>query len=448
MKILIIIIGKIVAALSRFFNIGAGGTWPGEIALILDKDFIKKMNRSVKKGIILIAGTNGKTTTSKIIQKILENEGKSNQVIRNRSGANLLNGIASALIKSADFFGQVKTNWAVFEVDENVLELALKELTPKIVVGLNLFRDQLDRYGEIDLIAEKWHRALKKLPSQTTVILNSDDPQIAYLGKELRADVVYFGLESQEYSKTKISHAADSIYCLFCGTRLDFKRVYFSHLGLWQCRKCGQKRPIPILSNWDWFLPGIYNRYNTLAAVLAAKNLGIKDKNIKIALKSFEPAFGRGEEFRLKGRKVKILLSKNPTGFNVTLQRIIEQKPKLVFLALNDRIPDGRDVSWIWDVDFEELVQKVDCLIVSGDRAYDLGLRLKYAMINQKSKIKNQKHLPVGRHGISKIKIIEELKSAIFYGLEKINKNETLYILPTYSAMLKVRKILRGRKIL
>ena len=442
MRILIIIIGKIMAALSRLFNIGAGGTWPGEIALTLDKDFIKKMSQGVKKGIILVAGTNGKTTTSKIIQKILENEGRSNQVIHNHSGANLLNGIASAMIKSADFFGQIKVDWAVFEVDENTLPLVLGEFTPQIVVCLNLFRDQLDRYGEIDLIAEKWRRALKKLPSQTKVILNSDDPQIAFLGKDLEAEVLYFGLESQEDSKVKISHAADSIHCLFCGTRLDFKRVYFSHLGLWQCKKCGEKRPKPSLSDWNWFLPGIYNRYNILAAVSAVKSLSIKDENIQIALKSFEPVFGRGEEFSFKDKKVKILLSKNPTGFNVTLQRIIKQKPKIVLLALNDRIPDGRDVSWIWDVDFEELVQKVDHLIISGDRAYDLGLRIKYAL-----KALEHKNMKTLEHN-SKFKIFQELEKAIFVGLDGIKVDETLYILPTYSAMLEIRKILRGRKIL
>jgi len=468
-KILIILIGKMVATLSRLFNIGAGGTWSGEIGLALDKSLIKKLIADVKKGVILVVGTNGKTTTAKMIKTILEipnspakrdsaprdkfpalparlPDGQAGRqipkVIHNQSGANLLNGVASALIRQADVLGKVKADWAVFEVDEASLPLVLKEFTPKIVVCMNLFRDQLDRYGEIDLIAEKWHKAFLTLPLTATVILNADDPQIAYLGKDLKAKVLYFGLEDSSLFLAKIPHAADSIYCLSCGNKLEFKGVYFSHLGVWKCKKCGEKRPRPDLSFWQWPLSGIYNRYNTLAAVLAAKILGIEKKRIQSALKKMTSAFGRGEEFIVKGKKVKILLSKNPTGFNVSIRRIIESQAKMVLLALNDRIPDGRDVSWIWDVDFEELVSRVDHFIISGDRAYDLGLRLKHSLETQEHKnIKTPEHN-------SKFKIFQELEKAIFSGLENIKKNETLHILPTYSAMLEIRKILGGRKIL
>ena len=445
MIVLAVWIGKIVAALSRFFNIGAGETWPGEIGLALDKNLIKKLISGVKNGVILVAGTNGKTTTAKMVKTILEFSifnFQFSKVISNKSGANLLNGIASTLIQQANILGKVKADYAVFEVDEVSLPLILKEFTPKIVVCLNLFRDQLDRYGEIDLIAEKWHQALLSLPRISTVVLNADDAQIAYLGKDLKAKVLYFGLEDSSLFLGKIPHAADSIYCLSCESKLEFKGVYFSHLGLWQCKKCGEKRPKPTLSDWQWPFDGIYNRYNTLAAVLTAKSLGIKEKKIQSALEKISPAFGRGEEFIIKGKKAKLLLSKNPTGFNVSIRRIIKSQAKVILLALNDRIPDGRDVSWIWDVDFEELVSEVDHLIISGDRAYDLGLRIKYAL-----KAQEHKNIKTLEHN-SKFKIFQELEKAIFNGLQSIEKNETLYILPTYSAMLEIRKILGGRKIL
>lgn len=429
--VLAILVGKMVATFSRFFCLGAGETWPGEIGLLLDEDLIKKLIAGVKKGVILVAGTNGKTTTAKMIKAILKEKFESKRVVHNQSGANLLNGIASALISSASIAGKVRADWGVFEVDEATLPLALREFTPNVVVCLNLFRDQLDRYGEIDFIAENWRQALKKLPFQTTVVLNADDPQIAVLGKDLNAKVLYFGLEEQELFLAKIPHAADSIYCLSCGEKLRFKGVYFSHLGVWRCKNCGQSRPKPDLANWDWPLPGLYNRYNTLAALLVVKSFGVDEKEIKKALKNFEPAFGRGEEFETKGKKVKILLSKNPTGFNVTIKRVTEKPQKVMILALNDRIPDGRDVSWIWDVDFEDFVDSVDEIIVTGDRTYDLGLRLKY-----------------GGAGTSQLSIIPDLKEAIMKGLSKVKKGEVLLILPTYSAMLEIRKILGGKKIL
>jgi len=440
----IIFLGKLVALVSHLLNIGAGGTWPGEIALRIDQDILKKFAKQVRNGIILIAGTNGKTTTAKMVKTILRDGGI---IIHNDSGANLLNGLTSAFINKASWFGKIDASWVVFEVDEATLPLVLAEFTPKIVVLLNLFRDQLDRYGEIDLIAEKWEKALKKLPRSLTVILNADDPQIAHLGKDLSAKVLYFGLNDPKIFLTDLQHATDSIYCLDCGGRLKYVGIYFSHLGVWSCEKCGLKRPMVNLSEWNYPLPGVYNRYNTLAAVLTAKSLGIEDKMIKMAVNNFVPAFGRQEEFTKEGKRIKLLLSKNPTGFNESLRTLKEfpGKKKTVLLALNDRIPDGRDVSWIWDVDTEELVKNVvRAIIITGDRAYDMGLRIKYSSSSE-FQISNFPGLPA-RAG--KFQIEKELKKAIFLGLEQTPKMETLYVLSTYSAMLEVRKILAGRKIL
>jgi UDP-N-acetylmuramyl tripeptide synthase len=448
---LITLIGKFIHFVSYLFNIGSGGTWPGEIVLQLKPDIFSFFVSQLNKGLIIVAGTNGKTTTAKMIRQII---GK--RVILNQSGANLLNGLVSAFIEKASLTGKIDADFAVLEVDENTLPQVLSTACIKniknkklIVVLLNLFRDQLDRYGEVDIIANKWKKVLERLPSDSTVILNADDPQIAYLGKDLKSKVVYFGIDRPERFLPKIEHATDSTYCHICGGKLTYKGIYFSHLGIWFCENCGNSRPKPDVENYSSALVGLYNEYNTLAAVSVGRELGIKEKMIKTSLASFTPAFGRQEEFEIGNKKIKMFLSKNPAGFNASLRTVLDLKPKSLLLVLNDRIPDGRDVSWIWDTDFE-MIPKAVSTIVSGDRVYDMGLRIKYTL--NKSQIfprlrPGQANLKSQNHG-SKLKIYESLKEAIDAGLNEISEGETLYILSTYSAMLEVRKILTGRKIL
>lgn len=435
-----VILGKCISRISSLLHFGAGATWPGEVALRMSPHILSNLSSSLTKGIILVAGTNGKTTTSLMISHILRSRNK--KVILNSSGANLLNGVVSALIQHASWEGNIDADFGVFEIDENSLPIVLRYMKPKAIVLTNLFRDQLDRYGEVDTITEKWKKALAKLPAETTIILNSDDPQIAYLGKDVACNVIYFGIEEEKYATAKKEHATDSIFCLHCGARLRYNQIYYSHLGDWYCPQCSEKRPTPNVTGWKSPLPGIYNEYNTLAAVSVAKALHIKDKDIQTSLATFQPAFGRQEEFEVDGptsslgdsgirgvkKKVKIFLSKNPVGFNESLKTIIELGAKHILLVLNDRIPDGRDVSWIWDVDFEMIPPSMT-VVVSGERAYDLAVRMKYAG--------NQRFITE-----------PDLRKAISTGLEKTAANKVLYILPTYSAMLEVRKILTGRKIL
>lgn len=430
-RLLAIWLGKIINFISSMGKFGAGSTWPGHVSLKINPQIISQLTSQLKKGTILIAGTNGKTTTVKLIYQILKEENP--DIIINDSGANLLNGLASTLVNKSDWLGKIRASWAVFETDEATLPLALAQIKPKIVIILNLFRDQLDRYGEIDLIAEKWQQALKKLSLETTVILNADDPHVAFLGKGLRSRVFYFGLNDKNLFLAKMEHAVDTVYCPSCNVKLDFEGVFFSHLGFWSCPGCRFSRPTPNLFVWDYPLPGTYNRYNTLAAVLAAKILGVEDRKINLSLQKFKPAFGRQEKINLNGKNVQILLSKNPAGFNECLRTLKDfpGQKKTVLLVLNDRIPDGRDISWIWDVDFEIIKENVSSLLVSGDRVFDLALRLKYA------------DFP-----LEKTEVKTDLKEALQKGLAEIPKKETFYILPTYSAMLEVRKILGGRKIL
>lgn len=414
--------GKTVSQISKTLRMGAGATWPGEVAFRVSPSILRSLSSMFSKGIILVVGTNGKTTTSSMIATILSKQGHT--LVHNTSGANLLNGVVSSCV-----LHHGKTyEYGVFEVDENSLPQILSYVTPKIVVVLNLFRDQLDRYGEVDVIAEKWNKALRPLSDTSTVILNADDPLVASFGKRLDARVVYFGLSEKFRQDRVVDHATDSIFCQYCGGRLAYTSYFFSHLGDWYCTICGDARPQVSLSEWNSPLPGLYNTYNTLAAVLVARVLSIPDADIESSLVGFHPAFGRQEEFAVDGKTIKLFLSKNPAGFTASLRAVLDMKPRAIMVALNDRIPDGRDVSWIWDVDFEMIGPKTS-VVVTGDRVYDMALRLHYA-------------------DSKKLSVESDTKKALNSGLLEIKQGETLYVLATYSAMLDIRKILTGRKIL
>lgn len=420
---LVIIFTKLVSWISTMLGLGAGETWPGEIALRLRPGIARTFAQKFSDGVILVVGTNGKTTTSLMIKTIVEYIGK--VAVHNGTGANLFNGIVSSYIRNADWLGRVAADVGIFEVDENSLPIVLRYITPKRIVLLNLFRDQLDRYGEVDVIVEKWQKALWEHGHQkgnarkkniTQIIANADDPAIVSLAGK---DSIFFGInDSQKFLKTK-EHATDSIFCPKCGNRLTYDGVYYSHIGIWRCVHCTYTRPNPVVFDWPQILPGLYNQHNTLAAVALAKSLAIPDKDIHEALKGFSPAFGRQEEVVANGKKIKLFLSKNPTGFNVSLRTALEMGAKDMLFVLNDRIPDGRDVSWIWDVDFETIRKNVR-ITVSGDRVYDMALRIKYAGLETKVEPNLCKALDV--------------------------KQDT-YVLATYSAMLEVRQILTGKKI-
>lgn len=429
MNSILIFIGKFVSSISKIARRGSGSTWPGHIALSVNPYFIQQiLNKNPQLKIIFIAGTNGKTTTSKMITTILQ--GNNKRVMYNDTGANLLNGIASSLIHFADGNGVINKDIAVFEVDENTLPLILKQANPFAVIALNLFRDQLDRYGELDSIAKKWKEAFMDLTQKTKLLLNADDPQVAFLGDRVKARTMYFGLEEKGQEVNILQHASDSIYCPRCHNRLQYKKIYFSHLGIWRCGFCKLTRPKVALSHGLYPLPGMYNQYNTLAAILVCLQLGFSDSAIEKAIALVTPAFGRQEKIMVDGKTIQVFLAKNPASFNQTISTIASLGATYILFVLNDRIPDGRDVSWIWDIDIEEFLPQFLSIFVSGDRVYDMQLRLSYAGRNKN------------------IYVYEKLAEGIWNALENLPQNETLYVLPTYSAMLDVRKIITGRKIL
>lgn len=428
-----ILAGKSVFRASNILN-RSGSTWPGHVALKIDSSFVKKiLEKNPHLKIVLIAGTNGKTTTAKLIQEVLEDNDI--KAFRNSAGANLINGVTSTLIKHASLNGKINYDAAIFEIDENTLPLILSELQGSkndlSVILLNLFRDQLDRYGEVNTIAKNWLKSLKDLKSSTNLIINGDDPMLSHIGSESKLKTYFFGLDQKQMSSKAAGHDVDFIYCPNCGHALTYLKRSYSHMGIFSCPKCSFKsQKTEAFENLPNPMLGVYNKYNiNAAALLLEKVFSIKLDSIKKVLEHFSPAFGRQEKIEYKGKNVFLLLSKNPTGFNQSIQGILEQnKNPHVLLLLNDRVPDGRDVSWIWDVDFENL-SSASNITLSGDRTYDMALRITYA-------------------DVKNFETEENLGKAINSAANKTPANEILYVLATYSAMLDTRKILKGRSIL
>jgi len=437
----ILALTKTAAFVIRTSRVGHGFTWPGEIALRLSRRFIRTMiekNPGMKT--VVIVGPNGKTTSAKIVRHVLSKNGY--RVIGNETGANLKNGVASCLIENANLFGRIDADTAIFEVDENVLPLILSDFHPDAIMVLNLFRDQLDRYGEVNTIALKWQEALRTLTAKTALIMNGNAPQIFYLGKSLGGlSVTFFGLRKEAMKKRTIPHEADSLYCPECAERLSYSAVAYSHIGEFFCEGCGF-RPSNIVDYSETVtspLLGLFNRYNTNAVALMLHTVfGIPLEKIRDDIADFGAAFGRQEIIDYRGRTIVIQLSKNPTGFNQSIE-VLEEfdvPARRVLVLLNDRVPDGRDVSWIWDVDFERLMELADDVIVSGDRAYDMGIRLRYASGHDGTSKKKK-----GRGAIT---VVPELEAAVERAVGATPKGDILFILPTYSAMLEARNILTG----
>lgn len=427
---------------------GSGGTAaPGLVAEFIDPHSLKKLSSYVSDT-ILVTGTNGKTTTSRIVGSILNKKGTS--YIHNREGSNLLRGLIGSLMNKTPIFPSDEKPIALLEVDEATLPSTISQTSPKIIVIGNLFRDQLDRYGEVESIRKLWHKSLRNLDETTTLVLNSDDPSVSHLGFGTRAKTVYFGIEDKKQSLSGLPHASDFTSCVVCGAELKYDSVYMSHLGKYRCSSCGQTRPKPDvfakaidLEDESGFtaevvtpegrfkikvgLPGLYNVYNALSAISCALSLNTPLPKIIQALKDFEAAFGRTETVEVAGKQLFLALAKNPTGFNELIRTIFAKKKKrYAFIAINDLIADGRDVSWLWDVDFELMKGKVEKLWVSGIRATDMNLRLKYAGIKSDGAGSN---------------IEEALESAY----SSLPDKETLFVFPTYTAMLEIKKILSNK---
>jgi len=438
---------------SRALRRGGGSTIPGVVARRVDPGVLTKLSRRLDLGSAAVTGTNGKTTTTRMVAKILQSSGL--RFVNNATGANLVTGVTAALVADAKLSGFPRSEVGLFEVDEASVPKVAAEAELSLLAVLNLFRDQLDRYGELSYTAKVIASAFDDLPAGGRVVLNADDPLVASLGRQT-LNPLFFGVDAPALDTGTLQHVADSKDCPVCGTPLRYDAVYFGHVGTYRCPNCGFARPEPAYAasnvrldpgGTDFLLhtpagdfearlalPGLYNLYNALAAAAVSMQMGVSGAHAVEGLRNFGGAFGRVERVRAGEKEVFLLLIKNPVGFNEILRTFVAggetsaeangaTTAKNILIAINDNDADGRDVSWLWDVDFEMLAGTNAFYTTTGIRAHDMAVRLKYA------------DLPV--HSV-----VPDRKVALTAALDRTPPGETLYVLPTYTAMLELRKTL------
>ncbi|MDQ2744848.1 MAG: MurT ligase domain-containing protein, partial [Chloroflexota bacterium] len=389
--------GKLAGALSRMLARGGGTSLPGLVATAIDPRLVPVL-ASQLAGTAVVSGTNGKTTTSRMLATILDQADYT--LLRNHSGSNLIRGVATSLVDGSGTFGNIPTSdrlFGVFEVDEAALPEVLRAVCPRVLLLLNLFRDQLDRYGEVATVARLWSQAIACLPIDSRLVINADDPLLANLAASDHGTPLFFGIESA--GMQRLDHASDVKACPHCGGEIEYTATFLGHLGHYSCQTCGFARPGPEIAGRDIQLhgvdgsrltlvtpagnasinlplPGLYNVYNALGGAATAWALGIGLLDIVTGLEAATPAFGRMERLEIEGRDVILALAKNPAGLNEVLRTALESVDCLdLMLMLNDNIADGRDVSWIWDADVEMLADHVRSVAFSGTRAADMALR-------------------------------------------------------------------------
>lgn len=445
--------GKSAGALSRLAGRGGGTALPGLIAERVAPNLIGALAAQLPEGAIYVSATNGKTTTTSMLAAILRRSDK--HPLHNRTGSNMARGIATTLLSGASAFGDLRRGSGMiglFEVDEGALPAVVRAAPPRVLVLGNLFRDQLDRYGEVDLIADHWREMVSTLHGHTTLVYNVDDPLVTAIVERYSGPKVGYGIADASAGSRALEHAADSRWCGRCGAEFSYAASFYGHLGHYHCPNCGWQRPQPEVSverftsqgmagntvtialgstrlSFQLPLPGLYNLYNALAAAAAAHMLDIAPDVIGGALSDFGAAFGRVEHVQAGENALWLFLVKNPVGFNQVLRTLFETRaPRRVMLLLNDNEADGRDVSWIWDVDIEPYAACLEHVTVGGIRARDMALRIKYASVD-----------------LDRLTVVEDLDSCLTQAMSGLAEGESLYILPTYTAMLAIREVLTKR---
>jgi len=440
-------LARATGAVSRRSGRGGGTTLPGRLLLRLAPDALGRLASSLEHGSTIVSATNGKTTTAGMIAAILNADGRT--PVHNRAGSNMSWGVATALLEQRGTEG-------LFEVDEAWLPPVAAELDPRLIVLGNLFRDQLDRYGELERLADEWAALVERRTGSTEFVLNADDPLVADAGRgsdgRRREGVTYFGIDDPRVALPELEHAHDAKHCRRCGAAYAYERAFVGHLGHYTCPNCDADRPAPDVAATDVTLegmsgsrltvrtprgelrarlplPGLYNVYNAVAAVAAGLRLGVGLEAIGHGLEAMQAVFGRVETIDVSGLPVSILLIKNPAGANEVLRtlRLESGERRIdVWLALNDRIADGRDVSWVWDADFELLSESVRTVTCAGTRAPEMAVRLKYA-----------------GWPVDAIEVVDEIPASLDRALERADGR--LFALPTYTALLELRNLLADR---
>ncbi len=412
---------------------------PGKLAYKLYPGILREFEKKVKKEIIAVMGTNGKTTTNNLLADTLENAGYS--VVCNRVGANMDEGSVVAFIEKCNLFGKINVDYACLEMDEGWAEYIFKMITPHKIIITNLFRDQLDRYGEIDITMSFLKRAIVLAPN-AALVLNGDDPLTVTAASDFKNKKIFYGIKNKEFDTQK--QAKEGKFCYFCGKSLNYEFYHFSQLGNYSCR-CGFCRPelcvcaknvklFPTLSfevegQGEIRLNGRgkYNIYNLLAVTAAALDCGAGFENVQKTADNYKPQAGRMERFEIGGKNVYLLLAKNPASFNQSVETVAEDPAKKdIIIAINDGIGDGKDVSWLWDVDFEDLIsENTTSCSVSGTRYADMGLRFKYAGLPE-----------------SEISLSPDIKARLSELIQS-GKGKNIYVLVNYTALFSTQAVLK-----
>jgi UDP-N-acetylmuramyl tripeptide synthase len=442
-----ILAARTVGTLARRAGRGGGTSLPGKVLLRLEPHAIGELSARLPRGSAVISATNGKTTTAAMTAAVLERAGLA--LVHNRAGANMAGGVASTLLQAARGGGRMNGEFGLFEVDEFWLDRVVGELRPRAVLLANLFRDQLDRYGELETIADRWAAVAASLHPPARLVLNADDPAVADLGAG--RDPLLFGVADDGVALPEMQHAADSKHCRRCGHAYVYDAVYLGHLGRYHCPACGNRRPDPVVTAEEVELegtrgsrfrlctpagsatvalplPGLYNVYNALAAAALCLELGAPLTTVVEGLGATAAAFGRAETVAIGDHELSILLIKNPAGANEILRTLALEPGELDVLAvLNDRTADGRDISWVWDADFEPLAGHIRHVVCAGTRAAELALRFKYAGV------------PTER-----LTVAPRLAAALDEALAGA-AGTRVFALPTYTALLELRAELADR---
>ena len=440
-------LARLAGRLSRSSGRGGGTTLPGRMLVRMAPDAIDRLAAQLDGGSIVVSSTNGKTTTAGMISGILQSAGR--VPVHNRAGSNMHWGVATALLEQSGDEG-------LFELDEAWLPRVAPHLRPRLLVLGNLFRDQLDRYGELERLADEWADLVSRLAGSCEFALNADDPLIADLGRDRelrrRPGVTYFGIEDTSQALPELQHAHDAKHCRRCGAPYAYEWAFVGHLGHYRCPNCHADRPTPDIAateielrgisgsrvrvttpegevELELPLPGLYNVYNALAALAAGLRSGVPLQQVREGLESMRAVFGRVETIDVANKPVSILLIKNPAGANEVLRTLTLESSNGgidLWMALNDRIADGRDVSWIWDADFELLSHGVRRVICAGTRAPEMALRLKYAGWPENA-----------------IEVIEPIETSLDAAVSAAPGR--LFALPTYTALIELRTLLAHR---
>jgi UDP-N-acetylmuramyl tripeptide synthase len=443
-----LVAARAVGALARRAGRGGGTSLPGKVLIRLEPEAISELSSRLPRGSVIVSATNGKTTTTAMIASVLERAGVT--IVHNRAGANMAGGVASSLLAATRAGGRIDGELGLFEVDEFWLAALTEQLGPRAILLSNLFRDQLDRYGELETIADRWASVLAGPARGARLVLNADDPLIADLGRD-HPGVTYFGIEDDAMAMPEMQHASDSKHCRRCGAPYVYDAIYLGHLGRYRCPSCGQVRPTPTVraeairlhgtrgatftlqtpagsAELELPLPGLYNVYNAVGACALCLALEIPLAQIVSGLAAVTAAFGRAETIRVGGRDLSILLVKNPAGTNEILRTLTLEASELDVLAiLNDRTADGRDISWVWDADYEILAGRVRRVTCAGTRAAELALRLKYAGVPEE-----------------RLHVVPAVPEALDAALADAPGGH-VFALPTYTALLELRDELTAR---